>query len=129
MTLNNKIPFHLIGKKSIAYSCNFIPDEYGWHELPDYIDELVDSAKSQATCMIEHKIESKDLELYLNVALIVLDKDFFIIYIGDFLDHLFCPVHFNNSSDKISEWEISCSGWPDEKDDIFRWYFPELPYN
>jgi hypothetical protein len=143
MNSNNKIPFHLIGKEGIPYACNFIPAEQGWLELPNYIDDLVSSARCQAASMIEawiddedfiehmnyvkeHEIKLEDLTLYLNVALIVANKDIFIIYISDFLDHLVWPVHFDNSSDKISEWEISCGGWPAVKDDILKYYIPEI---
>jgi hypothetical protein len=142
MNSNKKIPFQLIGKEGIPYACNFIPAEQGWLELPNYIDDLVSSAICQAAFMIEtwiddegfiehmnyvkeHEIKLEDLTLYLNVALIVGERDDFVIYISDFLD-LVWPVHFNNSSDKISEWEISCGGWPDVKDDILRCYIPEL---
>ena len=117
MNSNKKIPFQLIGKEGIPYACNFIPAEQGWLELPNYIDDLVSSAICQAAFMIEtwiddedfiehmnyvkeHEIKLEDLTLYLNVALIVSDRDFFIIYISDFLDHLVWPVHFDNSNEK-----------------------------
>jgi len=142
MNSNKKIPFQLIGKEGIPYACNFIPAEQGWLELPNYIDDLVSSAICQAASMIEtwiddedfiehmnyvkeHEIKLEDLTLYLNVALIVSDRDFFIIYISDFLDHLVWPVHFDNSNEKISEWETSCLDWPAAKDGIFKCYIPE----
>lgn len=53
MNSNKKIPFQLIGKEGIPYACNFIPAEQGWHELPNYIDDLVDSAKYQAASIID----------------------------------------------------------------------------
>lgn len=142
MNSNKKIPFQLIGKEGIPYACNFIPAEQGWLELPNYIDDLVSSAICQAAFMIEtwiddedfiehmnyvkeHEIKLEDLTLYLNVALIVSDRHFFIIYISDFLDHLVSPVHFDNSNEKISEWETSCGDWPAAKDEIFKCYIPE----
>lgn len=138
MNLNNNILFYLIGKDGIAYPSNFIPAEQGWLELPNYIDDLVSAARCGAASMIEawiddedflehmnyvkeHEIKLEDLTLYLNVALIVANKDIFIIYISDFLDHLVWPVHFDNSNEKISEWETSCGDWPAAKDDIFKW--------
>lgn len=145
MNTNKKILFHLIGKEGIPYDCNFIPAEQGWHELPNYIDDLVDSAKGQAAFLIEayiddvfienmdylkkHKIKLEDLNLYLNAAFILAEKDFFIIFISDLLDDLVFPVHVNKSSERISEWEISCGGWPESKDELLSFYFPELPHN
>lgn len=145
MNSNKKIPFQLIGKEGIPYACNFIPAEQGWQELPNYIDGLVSSAICQAAGFIKmwveddddktfieyidyvekHKIKLEDLDLYLNVALIVKDNDSFVIFIGDFLNHLVWPVCFNISNEKISEWEISCIDWPGIKDDIFKSYIPE----
>lgn len=149
MNSNNKIPFHLIGKEGIPYACNFIPAEQGWLELPNYIDELVSYSRCQVDSFIrfwieeddektfiehidyveKHKLNPKDLDLYLKVALIVGDKNFFIIYFSDFLDDLLWPVCIDNSDEKISEWRISGLDWPDNKDDIFRCYIPELPHN
>jgi len=102
----DELAYWAIGEAAFTLEANI--DDEGFVEHMDYLNK--------------HKIKREDIQNYLKVELIVADRDFFIIYISDFLDQLVWPVHIDNSDKRISKWKVLCGDWPAAKDDILKFY-------